>query len=203
MAQLPKEVKEVLDLYGMDHREACWLHKQSRKWVITHRACEQIGTLAGVRFPDPPEVVVCDVKNSTVVLLGTAERDINNRTEKIWATGEAGPGNCRIAYPVSIAEKRLKDRLILKLVFSGIHGALYSEAEADEFSPPSRDQTAGPSDYEQVAKSVLDGIWAADSLSDLMALGHKVRELPDAVRDEVRPAFKDAISRLKAEEPNQ
>src|SRR3954467_9953597 len=60
---------------------------------------------------------------------------MGERTE--WAIGEA-PVNAN--YRVSgrqapsgdaLAEKRAKDRVILKLV--GLHGLLYSEEEADEF----------------------------------------------------------------------
>jgi hypothetical protein len=54
-----------------------------------------------------------------------------------WSLGEALVGvNYRVsgkqaAYVYAMAEKRAKDRVILKLI--GLHGLLYSEEEADEF----------------------------------------------------------------------
>ena len=48
-----------------------------------------------------------------------------------WSFGEAAPYNNKNNYPFAMAEKRAKDRVILKLV--GLHGDTYSQAEADEF----------------------------------------------------------------------
>jgi hypothetical protein len=48
-----------------------------------------------------------------------------------WATGEAAPYNNKNGYPLAMAEKRAKDRVILKLLQA--HGALYSEDEAEDF----------------------------------------------------------------------
>ena len=49
-----------------------------------------------------------------------------------WSIGEASPYNNKNAYPFAMAEKRAKDRVILKLV--GLHGDVYSQDEADEFN---------------------------------------------------------------------
>ena len=51
------------------------------------------------------------------------------RTE--WSIGEATPYNNKNGYPFAMAEKRAKDRVILKLV--GIAGDVYSSEEADDF----------------------------------------------------------------------
>jgi len=48
-----------------------------------------------------------------------------------WSVGEAAPANNKNAYPWAMAEKRAKDRVILKLI--GLHGLAYSEEEADDF----------------------------------------------------------------------
>jgi hypothetical protein len=47
------------------------------------------------------------------------------------------------AYPFAMAEKRAKDRVILKLI--ALHGLVYSEEEADDFkasAPPANDRAA-------------------------------------------------------------
>jgi len=54
---------------------------------------------------------------------------LGNKSE--WTYGEATPKNCKNSYPYAMAEKRAKDRIILKLI--GCHGEVYSEAESDEF----------------------------------------------------------------------
>ena len=48
-----------------------------------------------------------------------------------WSFGEASPYNNKNGYPYAMAEKRAKDRVILKLI--GMHGDTYSEDEADDF----------------------------------------------------------------------
>ena len=49
-----------------------------------------------------------------------------------WSIGEVSSRNCRNDYPFAMAEKRAKDRVILKLL--GVAGDTYSEEEADEFT---------------------------------------------------------------------
>jgi hypothetical protein len=64
---------------------------------------------------------------------------LGERTE--WSFGEAATYNNKNAYPAAMAEKRAKDRVILKLL--NAHGALYSEAEADEFKQPGQPTADG------------------------------------------------------------
>src|SRR5688572_31563852 len=60
-----------------------------------------------------------------------------------WSTGETNPTNYHVtgkqpSYPWAMAEKRAKDRVILKLV--GIHGLVYSEDELSPQEPHSASQ---------------------------------------------------------------
>jgi len=48
-----------------------------------------------------------------------------------WSIGESTPRNTTNNYPFAMAEKRAKDRVILKLL--GVAGFVYSEQEADNF----------------------------------------------------------------------
>jgi hypothetical protein len=61
-------------------------------------------------------------------ILGFA--NLKDRTE--WSIGEASPNNCKAPYPFAMAEKRLKDRLTLKLINAYEYG-IYSDVEADAF----------------------------------------------------------------------
>ena len=71
-----------------------------------------------------------------------------------WSIGEAAPYNNKNSYPFAMAEKRAKDRVILKLV--GLHGDVYSEDEADDFreSRPAG-KTATPSPYTEAEEKEM------------------------------------------------
>lgn len=73
-----------------------------------------------------PTIYAQDIKSKEVAMCVVGH--MGDRTE--WATGEAAPYNNKNNYPFAMAEKRAKDRVILKLV--GLHGDVYSEEEADE-----------------------------------------------------------------------
>jgi len=136
-SQLDPNIASVLKESGLGP-EACWKHKQSGKWIVYHWACETIAAKRGIVF-DLPQVVVADPSNkiATILVKGT----LGKQTE--WSFGEAAPYNTQQTYPFSMAEKRGKDRVILKLI--GLHGLAYSEEEADDFKPagPGRDITHG------------------------------------------------------------
>jgi hypothetical protein len=90
---------------------------------------------------------------------------------KEWATGEAAPGNNKNNYPLAMAEKRAKDRCILKLL--QIHGALYSGLdgfEADEDHAPGRQNP-----HVTRATDIYDGEVSAD-IPDVPATKMKVKD---------------------------
>ncbi len=126
-------VIDVLKKYGEDGRTACW--DCHGTWVVLHKALERVAVKAKIKFA-PPQVLVVDVENKTVAICVTGTMD--DRSE--WSIGEASPGNNKNAYPFAMAEKRGKDRVILKLV--GLHGLLYSEDEADDFKATAPAQQA-------------------------------------------------------------
>ncbi len=94
------------------------------KWVISHAACEKIAAIEKIQFAKP-EV---HSKGDTLCLLGEATKG----DKTIWATGEASAANVKMAgkYYWAMAEKRLKDRLTIKLIDAF---GMYSEEESEEF----------------------------------------------------------------------
>lgn len=125
MAELTKELEQVLKDAGMGG-DACWKHKQSGKWVIYHWACEKLADHFKIGFPNPT-ILESRASESVALLISGS----NANGEYAWSIGEASPQNNKNPYPYAMAEKRGKDRVILKLV--GLHGLAYSEEEADDF----------------------------------------------------------------------
>lgn len=127
-------VERILGKYDIAATDALWpmtrTHKNVTKtiWSIYHRYCEQIAAKAGIVFQDP-EVIVNEVDNDgkrTVVLLVRGQLGY----VKEWSYGEASPATTFLPYVFAMAEKRAKDRVILKL--AGFHGMVYSDVEMQE-----------------------------------------------------------------------
>lgn len=116
--------KQLAEKYELE-QDHFWKHKQSGKWIVSHKAVMKIADVEGVVF-HKPEIIREGM--TSVVLYG--EATLNDKT--IWSFGEAMPENCRMPYFWAMAEKRLKDRLTLTLI--DVYGDIYSEIEADEFA---------------------------------------------------------------------
>ena len=122
--QLDPKIGEVLKKYGFG-KDACW--DCHGTWVVYHRCLEQIAAKADIVF-DAPIALETDGPNKCVALCVSGT---NRDGKSEWSIGEAAPANNKNAYPYAMAEKRGKDRVILKLI--GLHGLVYSEEEADAF----------------------------------------------------------------------
>tara|TARA_R100001129_G_scaffold144337_1_gene105444 strand:+ start:2055 stop:2756 length:702 start_codon:yes stop_codon:yes gene_type:complete len=105
--------------------------------VISHKALERVAEQRNITFDDPV-VIESDPEKKICVMRGKGQmwEMINGqpKQKEAWSTGEATPYNNKNTYPYAMAEKRLKDRLILKLV--GVSGYVYSEDESDDFKRP-------------------------------------------------------------------
>lgn len=114
-------------------KNGCWLlEKAFRKgeekkpiaWIAYHKFLERVADKAHIVF-EKPEVMNC--QENEIALY------VNGKTgdKTAWSIGEASSKNCTNDYRWAMAEKRAKDRVILKLL--GVAGDMYSEEEADEF----------------------------------------------------------------------
>jgi hypothetical protein len=130
---LDPRVEQVLQKYNIAVTEAVWPMKRKNKntgitkttWLIYHRYCEEIAAKAHVTF-EQPELVPTNSDSKSVAVLVTGRLGY----AKEWSYGEASPdNNKKVPYPFAMAEKRAKDRVILKLV--GLHGFIYGEDEED------------------------------------------------------------------------
>lgn len=129
-------VKEFKDLGFSDDeiKEGCWLlekkvndEKKPIAWIAYHKFLERVAIKAGIIF-DKPEIF--NLETNEIALF------VNGKKGELsaWAIGEASVLNLSPiskAYRWAMAEKRAKDRVVLKLL--GIAGDVYSEEESDEF----------------------------------------------------------------------
>ena len=136
MSDIPQPVIDVLKEIGETAKTSTWDCHGTR--VILHKALEKIAAHKGMIF-DPPVHLVTDPANKQVAIQVTGRLIADFGIMEAWSIGEVSPANCKNAYPFAMAEKRAKDRVILKLV--GLHGYVYSEDEAEDFkdSKPSED----------------------------------------------------------------
>lgn len=111
--------------------------------VIYHRALERIAAAARIAF-EPPQILRAERDEAVILVTGRLPSSSGDRVE--WSIGEALVNvNYRVsgkqaAYVYAMAEKRAKDRVILKLI--ELHGLVYSEEEADEFKEGAAAQAA-------------------------------------------------------------
>lgn len=131
--QLDGKIAEVLKQYGFG-KDACW--DCHGTWVVYHRALEAIAAKAGITFDNPYPMEAKGVEKCVAICV---TGNLGDKSE--WSIGEAAPANNKNAYPYAMAEKRGKDRVILKLI--GLHGLVYSEEEADAFVSAKKEPVLG------------------------------------------------------------
>lgn len=158
--KLDPAIATVLSEYGFDH-SACW--DCHGTWVVYHWALERIAAKAAIIF-NQPHIIEADGANGIAAMCVTG----NMGEASEWSVGEASPKNNKNAYCWAMAEKRAKDRVILKLI--GLHGLVFSEEEADEFKKKeSRPLTSGQHN-KTAARKLMGG---------LAELIHNDTETPD------------------------
>lgn len=203
-----KKIAEVLAKFGEPMAGNVW-HVQGTA-VIYHKALERIAAQAQIQF-DPPTIVRAERDEAVILVTGR----MAERME--WSIGEALIGvNYRVAgkqaaYVYAMAEKRAKDRVILKLI--ELHGLVYSEEEADEFrynrpalaeQQPDVSKTAveviGPDrEIEANLKEKISKSKSINAVTDLMLHAdtqQALNDLPEGVRDEIRDFAKARLVEL-------
>lgn len=121
----PKDIAAFMERHGVLADEV-WKIPQGNAYAVKHKALERVAAEQGIVF-NVPDIIQTDIIGKAVALI--VHGRLGERTD--WATGEAAPYNNKNSYPYAMAEKRAKDRVTLKLLT--VHGALYSEDEADDF----------------------------------------------------------------------
>lgn len=168
MATIDGKLKEILMKFHSNPREAVW--DCHGKWIAYHAALEEIARNAKITF-DPPQVLEANGPAKCAAICVTGR--INGSAVE-WSIGEAAPSNNKNSYPFAMAEKRAKDRVILKLI--GLHGMVYSEEEADDFREGNKvkPELSGPAPemptYAAAAQRIKFAIIAAPTERDVDAI---------------------------------
>jgi hypothetical protein len=115
-----------MEAHGIDADEVWEVRAGTGTYAVKHSALERVAAEKMITF-DAPLMLEFHAADKIAVLCVTGKK--GDRSE--WSIGEAAPYNNKNGYPFAMAEKRAKDRVILKLL--NAHGTLYSDAEADDF----------------------------------------------------------------------
>ena len=120
------DIKELASKYSLSKSDF-WEMKFGGKsnWIITHDATEKIADIEKIEFHLPQ---VFRDSNSNVAMLGEASKG----DKRVWSTGESSSFNNKNPYNFAMCEKRLKDRLTLKIINAYEYG-IYSDVEAEDF----------------------------------------------------------------------
>ncbi len=189
------ELEAILKKYHPNPKDALW--DCHGNWIIYHRALETIARKAKIRF-DPPQIIEADGANkvAAVCVVGRMDGGGDGFSPTEWSIGEAAPHNNKNEYPWAMAEKRAKDRVILKLL--GIHGEVYSEAEADDFKPRGKDDDlwGGPltkTNLKEAARDFHSALVACKTVRDVEELEATNKAMLDQMRQDM-PAWYEGVS---------
>ena len=120
-------MKDLAKKYNLT-KDDYWQESRSQKYIITHDACQKIGDMEGIIF-GPPQILNSEQRFVRMVISAKKGEVL------MWSIGEADTKNCKNLYFGAMAEKRGKDRVILKLINAYEYG-IYSDVEADDFKKP-------------------------------------------------------------------
>ena len=193
MNRMPNKLAELREKFALP-QDAFWEVRHG-KWAITHAACEVIEDQLKVEWAPPTIIETDSAKAVSMVVTGT----VDGVTK--WATGEASPKNNKNAYPWAMAEKRGKDRVILKL--ANVSDVLLSDSEADDITPPKPppqrvpnasvsppDQVVSNKDAREEYERIYRPLTQCNTLEDLKdwdnIFGEAAGALPEDLKESLR-----------------
>ena len=206
MPTIRPELEAILKKYHDSPKDAVWLCQHTNQktgethsvWVAYHKDLEAIARKAKIRF-DPPQIIEADGLNkvAAVCVVGRMDGSCGSLqfSNMEWSIGEAAPHNNKNEYPFAMAEKRAKDRVILKLL--GIHGEVYSEEEADDFKPKGKDDDlwGGPltkTKLKEAARDFHSALVVCKTVRDVEELESTNKAMLDQMRQDM-PAWYEGV----------
>ena|ERR1700761_4479011 len=194
MGKISQEILDFMALHSIDSDEVWEVHGNS--WCIKHKALERAGAKAGIKWPQAPLVIESNTEKGVVALCVTGT--LADRIE--WSIGEAAPKNNKNAYPYAMAEKRAKDRVILKLL--NTHGYLYSESEFE--ADREQSATLPKKDAKGIYTKMQEEIRSATSREQLKewmsANKDRILVMPEDWQDILRLQCEEMLADLRQQE---
>ena len=194
---VPSGIKTMLASIGIDadaernlpkSAQSCW-EVRPGVWAIKHKTIERLAAHHKIRFSEPAQVNA-DMATGSVAFYVTGTMGDGERSE--WSFVEASPSNIKAQYPFAMAEKRAKDRVVLKLL--DVHGDAYTEEEADDFV--NREWTILYKTLRRMMASDPDGLtfmsWRKDVTEE------EYTQAFNCAPKSKKTAFKDACRTLEA-----
>lgn len=141
MFKIPEQIIKIADKYKLslpkspaDKNADIWC--VGKNFILKHDALTRIAKVEGIIFHQPQITEIkSDNKYYGFMMIGEAELD----GIKIWTTADSTKENTMAKYYINMCEKRLRDRLTLKLLDLYEYG-LYSDVEAEDFKKPVEDK---------------------------------------------------------------
>ena len=141
MFKIPEQITKIADKYKLslpkspaDKNADIWC--VGKNFILKHDALTRIAKVEGIIFHQPQITEIkSDNKYYGFMMIGEAELD----GMKIWTTADSTKENTMAKYYINMCEKRLRDRLTLKLLDLYEYG-LYSDVEAEDFKKPVEDK---------------------------------------------------------------
>lgn len=165
---LTKAVIECAEEYGLalpekfnDEDKDFW--NCHGKWIIKHDGCEIIANKENIKFKTPKANFDASPNIALLIEGYKVSSESGEIIKEEWSFGEACARNTKMGYWWAMAEKRGKDRVILKLINAYERG-IYSESEADDWNQLAQKKAGKPAG-KPAGKSV-DKSGSQDSGSD-------------------------------------
>lgn len=155
-------IKKFMADHGVGDKEI-WPVPGGKSYAVYHHVLERIAYQNHITF-DPPTIIEANSAEGIVSMLVTGRKGEFSE----WSIGEAAPRNNKNSYVWAMAEKRAKDRVILKLL--NMHGIIYSDAELDDSKPTRAANDTKPAEPEKPQEPERDPteIEAANKLSKML-----------------------------------
>lgn len=209
--KIEAHIIEAFKKLGFEEKEiveGCWLLERkggASSWIVYHKFLERVALKANIIFSLP---VITNCTNDEVSIV------VNGKMGEFeaWSFGEASPKNLTSvssAYRWSMAEKRAKDRVILKLL--GVAGDMYSEEEADEFKKHDKvenkvelitEEQLAEFDALKINKEVVIGLVGVKDIKELTkvkAAEYIEKKKEQKARAELKAVFPDAEIKIVKE----
>ena len=176
-------IKDLAKKHNFKKDVDYWQHKQSGQWILKHDSVEKIANAEDIRIQKIESLYQSETSCRFLITMG---KWVDGSCEEvIITTGEADKSNCTNAYLAAMAEKRGKDRAILKLINAYEYG-IYSDVEADDFKKPAEEYRT-----EEQAKEF-------DNLIKHKSFDGKRNKVKDQIRkDSNQPNYQRVLNKMK------